>query len=76
MQRNAPPLLMFGGTDVERVTTFKLFGVHISHNLKWAQHVDALTSKVASRLCFLKQLKRPGASTENVVYFKVLIKFH
>ena len=54
------------GTEVERVTVFKLLGVHISDNLKWAQHVDALASKVGLRL---KQLKRSGASTEHLVCF-------
>jgi len=33
VKRNAPPLLTLGGTDVERVTTFKLIGVYISDNL-------------------------------------------
>ena len=69
VKRNAPPLLTLGGTDVERVTTFKLLGVHISDDLKWAWHVDALASKVASRIYFLKQLKRSGASTEDLICF-------
>jgi len=61
VKRNAPPLLTFGGTDaeyVEGVTKFKLLGVHISDDMKWARHVDVLASKVASRIYFLKQLKR------------------
>jgi len=46
-----PPLYVtLCGTLVERVTTFKLLGVHIVNNLKWTQHVDAISSKVASRL--------------------------
>ena len=69
VKRNAPPLLTLGGTDVERVATFKLLGVHISDDLKWARHVDALASKVASRIYFLKQLKRSGASTEDLICF-------
>ena len=39
---------------VERVTTFKLLGVYVATNLKWAQQVDAFSSKAASRLYFLK----------------------
>ena len=72
VKRNAPPLLTFGGTDaeyVEGVTKFKLLGVHISDDLKWARHVDVLASKVASRIYFLKQLKRSGASTEDLICF-------
>ena len=46
------------GTPVDRITVFKLLGVHVASNLKWSQHVDAITSKAATRLHFLKQLKR------------------
>ena len=49
--------------------TFKLLGVYISDDLKWARHVDALASTVASRICFLTQLKSSGASTEDVICF-------
>jgi len=69
LRRNTPPSLMLDGTEVERVTVFKLLGVHISDNLKWAQHVNALASKAASRLYFLKQLKRSATSTEDLVCF-------
>jgi len=67
LRRNAPPSLMLDGTEVERVTVFKLLGVHISDSMKEAQHVNAPASKVASRLYNLKQLKRFGASTEDLV---------
>ena len=47
-----PPLsVSLSGTLGERVTTFKLV-VHVANNLK--QHVDAISSKVSSRLYFLK----------------------
>ena len=56
LKRNSLPLLTLDGTEVERVTVFKQLGVDISDNLKWAQHVNALALKVASRLYFLNQL--------------------
>jgi len=57
-----PPLFAtLKSTLVERVTTFKLLGVHVANDLKWMQHVDAISSKVSSRLHFLKHLKRSGA---------------
>ena len=59
--KDLPLFVNLSGTPVERVTTFKLLGVHVANNLKWTQHVDAISSKVSSRLCFLKQLKRSGA---------------
>jgi len=65
-----PPLsVTLSGTPVERVTTFKLLGVHVAKDLKWTQHVEAITSKAASRLYFLKQLKRSGAVIDDLVCF-------
>jgi len=52
-----PPLILDGAT-VQRVTSFQLLGVHVSNDLKWAQHINAISSKAASRLYFLKQLIR------------------
>jgi len=37
-----------------------LLGVHVANDLEWAQHVDAISSKTASRLHFFKLLKRSG----------------
>jgi len=54
---------------IQRVDTFKLLGVHISNDLKWGQHVNVILSKAASRLYFLKQLKRAGAGTGDLLCF-------
>jgi len=48
--RSPPISITLSGTLVERVMTFKLLGMYIATNLKWAQHVDAISSKAASRL--------------------------
>jgi len=61
-----PPLILDGAT-AERVTSFKLLGVHVSNDLKLAQHVNAISSKAASRLYFLQQFRRSGASHEDHV---------
>ena len=46
-----PPLFAtLNGTPVERVTTFKLLRVQLANDLKWMQHVDAISLKVSSRL--------------------------
>jgi len=55
--KNPPPSVRLSGMPVDRVTVFKLLGVHVASDLKWSQHVDAITSKAAARLHFLKQLK-------------------
>jgi len=59
--KNPPASLLLNDTDVDRVSTLKLLGIHICNDLKWTQHVDAISSKIASRLHFLRQLKRAGA---------------
>ena len=38
-QREHPPLHI-NGTVVERVESFKFFGVHITEKLKWSNHTD------------------------------------
>ena len=51
--KDPPPSVSLSGTPVDRVTVFKQLGVHVTSNLKWSQHVDAITSKTAARLHFL-----------------------
>jgi hypothetical protein len=65
-----PPLqLTLDGAAVDRVAVFKLLGVHVSSDLKWTQHVDAISAKAASRLYFLKQLRRAGAPLSDLLCF-------
>ena len=63
------PHLMLCSTPVDRVTTFKLLGIRVSSDLKWAGHVDAIVSNAASRLHFLKQLKRAGIPIRDLLHF-------
>jgi len=54
---------------VERVNSFKLLGIVVEHNLKWNGHVDSICAKAASRLHFLKVLKRSALSIDDLLYF-------
>ena len=67
--KDQPPPIMLRGTTVSRVSAFKLLGVHVSSDLKWTEHVDAITSKAASRLYFLKQLRRADVPTTDLLHF-------
>jgi len=67
--KSPPPLLTISNSPVERVTCFKLLGINICNNLRWDAHVDALCSKVASGLYFLKLLKRSGLSADDLLCF-------
>jgi hypothetical protein len=71
LAKTAPALLASGSGSVEQVTTFKLLGVHISNTLQWECHVEAVCSKAASRLYFLKQLKRAGLQSHDLLYFYI-----
>ncbi|KAI5627509.1 gastrula zinc finger protein XlCGF28.1-like [Silurus asotus] len=55
------------GTEVERVSSFKFLGVHISDDLSWQQNTSALVKKAQQRLYSLRSLKKsylsPGVLT-------------
>ncbi|KAI5109292.1 gastrula zinc finger protein XlCGF28.1-like, partial [Silurus meridionalis] len=50
------------GTEVERVSSFKFLGVHISEDLSWQQNTSALVKKAQQRLYFLRSLKKSHLS--------------
>jgi len=54
---------------VERVTTFKLLGIHLDGTVTWSTHVNAITSKATKPLYFLKQLTRAGVPCRELAYF-------
>ena len=54
--KDSPLFATLKGTPVEQVTTFKLLGVHVANDLKSLQHINAISSKVSSRLYFLKEI--------------------
>jgi len=58
--KNPPVPVSLNDMTVDQVSTFKLLGVQISNDLKWTYHIDAVSAKIASRLYFLRQLKRQG----------------
>jgi len=56
-RRTYTPLLI-DGTPVERVSSFKYLGVHISEDLSWTAHTDTVVKKARQRLYHLRQLRR------------------
>ncbi len=49
-------------TPVERVNSFKFLGVHITKDLTWSAHTDAVLKKAHQRLFFLRRLRKFGTS--------------
>ncbi len=49
-------------TPVERVNSYKFLGVHITEDLTWSTHTDAVLNKSHQRLFFLRRLRKFGMS--------------
>ncbi len=50
-------------TPVERVTSFKFLGVHITENLTWSAHTDAVLKKAHQRLFFFLERAPESSGT-------------
>jgi len=61
--------LSVSDVEIERVNVFKLLGVHINQSLKWDDHVSAICNKAATRIYFLKQLKRSSVDPDDLYHF-------
>ncbi len=49
-------------TPVERINSFKFLGVHITEDLTWSAHTDAVLKKAYQCLFFLRRLRKFGMS--------------
>ena len=54
---------------VERVSQDKILGVMVNSDLKWDDHVTAITSKGGKRLWLMKQLRRAGVCQDDLLYY-------
>lgn len=52
--------LKIAGKEIDRVSLFKLLGVHFNDKLTWHDHVEYMCSKASRRLYFLYLLKKAG----------------
>ena len=72
---NFPDKRSVSDVEIERVNVFKLLGVHINQSLKWVDvdHVSAICNKAATRIYFLKQLKRSSVDPDDLYHFTLLL---
>uniref|UniRef100_A0A8C9VFB8 Reverse transcriptase domain-containing protein n=1 Tax=Scleropages formosus TaxID=113540 RepID=A0A8C9VFB8_SCLFO len=56
-EREHTPITI-SGSPVERVTSFKFLGVHITEDLTWTTHTNAVVKKAHQRLFFLRRLRK------------------
>uniref|UniRef100_A0A3B1K4B1 Reverse transcriptase domain-containing protein n=1 Tax=Astyanax mexicanus TaxID=7994 RepID=A0A3B1K4B1_ASTMX len=61
--------LFINGTAVERVSSTKFLGVHVTEDLSWSTNSASLARKANQRLYFLRKLKRAGAPTPIMTTF-------
>ncbi len=61
--------LYINGEGVERVTSFKFLGTHISENLSWTTNTTAIVKKAQQRLYFLCTLKKVNLSQQHLTSF-------
>uniref|UniRef100_A0A3B4TE14 Reverse transcriptase domain-containing protein n=1 Tax=Seriola dumerili TaxID=41447 RepID=A0A3B4TE14_SERDU len=66
---DTPAPLLINETEVERVTSFKFLGVHISEDLSWSLNTSTLVKKAHQRLFFLRRLKKAHLSPQILVNF-------
>ena len=58
------PSIQMSGSVIEQVSSYKLLGVHLSHDLSWSIHFDYIVKRERKRLCAFTSLKeiRPPTS--------------
>ena len=61
------PRITINGDVLERVSCAKLLVCHIMSNLSWEDHIANLVSKASRRLHLLRELKRAGLSTKDLL---------
>ena len=66
---NILPLRSPSGYNIERVSSAKLLGIYLDDKFSWSVHVEDMLSKAIQRLYFLKQLKRAGVPTAQLLHF-------
>jgi len=61
---------------IERVYSYKLFGIVIRYNLKWHDHVDLICAKASSRLHFrsLQTIWCIFTLLKNVLFWNMLVQ--
>ena len=54
---------------IERVSGFKLLGVHISNSMSWNLHVGYICARANTRLHYVERLKSAGLPTDRLIHW-------
>ena len=67
--KNLLPVLVFGQTDLQDVTSHKHLGIILQNNCKWNEHINNIASKANLLITCLKQYKyRLNRKTLEIMY--------
>ena len=55
------------GTVIEQVSSYKLLGVHLSHDLSWSIHCDYIVKRARKRLYALRVLRKSGLPPADLI---------
>ncbi|XDV26276.1 hypothetical protein PO909_030034 [Leuciscus waleckii] len=61
--------ITINGAPLERVSSFKFLGVHITEELTWSVHTKAVVKKAHQRLFFLRRLRKFGMNRHILTRF-------
>ena len=63
------PPVNLNGVQFDRVSSAKVLGITIRDDFKWKDHVSVIVIKAARRLYLLRQLKRTGMCSRDLILF-------
>ena len=78
-RRSPPPLtIVFDGSSIDQVRTFKLLGVTLDDNLKWNHHIDNILKPISKNLSLLRRLSRflPRKALVTFYFSKIALYFN
>jgi len=68
------PSLFIEGRKIERVTQFKLFGVHISDDFRWESHINAIYNTIKCHLdCIFLKSSNDLVSAQMIYFISILL---
>lgn len=59
---------------IDSVSTIKYLGVHLSSDLSWNTHIDAIVSKASRSLGFIRRNLHPANSETKLLAYKTLVR--
>ena len=66
--------LTMNGSDLELVSSVKLLGVEIDHDLSFTSHVEKVCKKLSQRIGILKKIRSCLTMQQRLLYYNAMIK--